>query len=151
MELPDELWKIVKDYQIDHQKHHSKKLKLCHEQLLLDRPFSLKKRTLGLIRAIGHSPTWNTLSTRDIIIFEAGSESPARLKLHAIEITPKQIGLPNQSYWYDRDIILYYGWCYEKDFTIGNRISHIGFMFDNIPKQGRRYNALIDDIEPDYY
>ena len=91
MELPDELWKIVKDYQIDHQKHHHKKLKLCHEQLSLNRPFSLKKRTLGLIRAIGHSPTWNNLSTRDIIIFEDGSESPARLKLHAIEITPKKI------------------------------------------------------------
>ena len=108
MELPDELWNIVKDYQIDKKKHHSKKLKLCHEQLLLNRPFSLKKRTLGLIRAIGHSPTWNTLSTRDIIIFEAGSESPARLKLHAIEITPHRP--PNDRHWHDRDMKLYYGW-----------------------------------------
>ena len=149
MELPDELWKIVKDYQIDHQKHHHKKLKLCHEQLSLNRPYSLKKRTLGLIRGIGHSPTWGNLSTRDIVIFEPGSESSVRLKIHAIEITPKKI--KNQSYWYDRDIILYYGWCYKKDFTVGNRLSHIGFMFDNIPKQGRHYNSLIDDIEPDYY
>jgi len=151
MELPDELWKIVKDYQIDHKKHHHKKLELCHEQLLFNRPYSLKKRKLMLLRGIGHSPTWDTLSTRDIVYFEHGSESPARLKLHAIEITPKRIRSRIPFGQGGRDIILYYGWCYKKDFTVGNRLSHIGFMFDNTHKQGRHYNALTDDIEPDYY
>ncbi len=29
MELPDELWKIVKDYQIDHKKHHKINMESC--------------------------------------------------------------------------------------------------------------------------
>ena len=29
MEFPDELWKIVKDYQIDHKKHHKRNMEPC--------------------------------------------------------------------------------------------------------------------------
>jgi hypothetical protein len=33
MELPDELWKIVKDYQIDHKKHHKRNMEPCLEYI----------------------------------------------------------------------------------------------------------------------
>ena len=38
MELPDDLWKIVKDYQIDYKKHHTKKLRIVHDEMMETRP-----------------------------------------------------------------------------------------------------------------
>ena len=46
MYFPDDLWKIIKDYQIDHKKHHHRKLKLCHKEIFSDhRPVYYKKVT----------------------------------------------------------------------------------------------------------
>ena len=38
MEFPDELWKIVKNYQIDYKKHHTKKLRIVHDEMMKTSP-----------------------------------------------------------------------------------------------------------------
>ena len=38
MEFPDELWGLVKDYQLDYKKNHTKKLKIVHDEMMETRP-----------------------------------------------------------------------------------------------------------------
>ena len=38
MEFPDELWELIKDYQIDYKKNHTKKLRIVHDEMMETRP-----------------------------------------------------------------------------------------------------------------
>ena len=111
MYFPDDLWNIIKDYQIDHKKHHHRKLKLCHEQIFSDhRPVYYKKVILGFSPGIADSPTWHNFSKNKnkISVWTRNNKETMVLTLHAIEITPHRP--PNDRYYHDRDMYLYYGW-----------------------------------------
>ncbi len=110
MELPDELWNLIKDYQIDYKKNHNRRLKLCHGQIFSDhRPVYYKKVTGGFSPGIGGSPTWCNFSKNNHKISINGMV----LTLYAIEITP------NDEYYDVRYIHLYYGWVILKNFDDG--------------------------------
>ena len=83
MYFPDDLWKIIKNYQIDY-----------------------KKMTGGFSPGIGGSPTWCNFSKNNhkISVWTRNNKETMELKLHAIEITP------NDEYYDVRYIHLYYGW-----------------------------------------
>ena len=101
MYFPDDLWNIIKDYQIDYKKNHNRRLKLCHGQIFSDhRPVYYKKVTGGFSPGIGDNPTWCNFSKNNHKISINGMV----LTLHAIEITP------NDEYYDVRYIHLYYGW-----------------------------------------
>ena len=110
MYFPDDLWNIIKDYQIDYKKNHHRKLKLCHEQIFSDhRPVYYKKVILGFSPGIADSPTWHNFTKKNkISCWSRNYEETMKIILHAIEITP-QIP-PNDRYYHDRDMYLYYGW-----------------------------------------
>ena len=92
MELPDELWKIIKDYQIEYKKHHINKLKNVHDELLKNRPMYLRKfiayERITFEQALEFS--WvNFVRDNKTIDAVDGSHYPKhKLHLHAIEIFP---------------------------------------------------------------
>ena len=116
MYFPDDLWNIIKDYQIDYKKNHHRKLKLCHGQIFSDhRPVYYKKVIGGFSPGIGDSPTWEHFSNRnnEISQWTRNNKETMVLTLHAIEITPYS------HYTDERYIILYYGWVYLKKLNDG--------------------------------
>ena len=89
------------------------RLKACQEEFLDNhRPCYFKKVVAGFSPGIADSPTWHKFYKNDSIrIWNHSHLGPMEytvLKLHAIEITPHRP--PNDRYWHDRDMILYYGW-----------------------------------------
>jgi hypothetical protein len=92
MELPDELWRLVKDYQIEYKKHHINKLKIVHNELLENRPMYLK-RFLAYQR-ITFDQAWEFSwvdFVRDNKTIDAvdGSHYPKpKIHLYAIEVLP---------------------------------------------------------------
>ena len=116
MEFPDELWNIIKDYQIDYKKNHNRRLKLCHGQIFSDhRPVYYIKVTGGFSPGIGDNPTWCSFSKNNhkISVWSNNNTETMELKLQAIEITP------NDDYYDVRYIHLYYGWVILKNFDDG--------------------------------
>ena len=89
------------------------KLKACQEEFLDNhRPCYFKKVLLGFSPGIADDPTWHDFARQDTLrIWNQGHVGPMEytvLRLHAIEITPFR--QPNDRYWHDRDMVLYYGW-----------------------------------------
>jgi len=115
MELPDELWRLVKDYQIEYKKHHINKLKIVHDELLKNRPMYLK-RFLAYQR-ITFEQAWqfswvDFVRNNQTIDAVDGSHYPKhKLHLYAIEVFPWK----NQERLFLSNIVLYYGWCRDKD------------------------------------
>ena len=130
MEFPDDLWKVIKDYQIDYKKNHNRRLKLCHEQIFSDhRPVYYKKVTGGFSPGIGDNPTWFSFSKNNNVIscWSNNRLERMKLKLHAIEVTP------NDEYYNVRYIHLYYGWVILKklnDDVFNQRCSSFEFFPD---------------------
>ena len=104
MELPDELWKIVKDYQIDHKKHHHKKLKIVHDEMMNTRHFFTEKIIYEYSKEISDNPNWDYFHYHDFQIDHLGSY--VTLKLHGIAISSYR----NDCFYQGRYINFYYGW-----------------------------------------
>ena len=111
------IWKQLPEdmieYVLSFAPNFRNKLKACQEEYLeKHRPCYFKKVVLGFTPGISDSPTWHNFKKHDTLrIWNRRQEGPMEytvLELHAIEITPYRS--PNDVYWHDRDIILYYGW-----------------------------------------
>lgn len=108
-QLPDELINLVLSF----APNFRDRLKACQEEFLdKHRPCYFKRSLVGFSPGIADSPTWHNFAKNDTIrIWNNRPSGPMEytvLKLHAIEITPHRP--PNDRYWHDRDMVLYYGW-----------------------------------------
>lgn len=107
--LPEEIIEEILSYAPD---YHDNLLR-THKEMLDNRPCYYKKVIAGFSPGIADSPTWDNFKRNDEIRLwklgtGAGPMEYMVLKLHAIEITSHRP--PNDRYWHDRDINLYYGW-----------------------------------------
>ena len=109
--LPEEIIELILSYAPDFRDN----LKHCQKEMLLKhRPVYYKKVICGFSPGIANSPTWHNFSQKNnkIRIWRRGNiygpMEYMELRLHAIEITPHRP--PNDHYWHDRDMYLYYGW-----------------------------------------
>ena len=121
--LPEELIELILSFAPDFRDN----LKRCQKELLLShRPIYYKKVHVGFSPGIADSPTWHNFSKKNnkIRIWRNGNiNGPMEymeLKLHAIEITPHRP--PNERFWHDRDMNLYYGWVKLKNKLVWNTI-----------------------------
>ena len=115
MYFPQELWRLIKDYQIEYKKHHINKLKICHNKLLENRPMYL--RVFYAYARMTFDQAWHFswedfVRNNQTINATDGTHYPKpQLHLHAIEVLPwsskRRLFLSN--------IVLYYGWCRDKD------------------------------------
>ncbi len=105
----DNIYKITntKDY-LEFNLEHKPNLLKCHAEIMENRPYYFKKVVAGFSPGISDDPTWHNFKRNDIITIYSSQGSEYKLKLYAIEITPKR--LTNTVHWHDRDIHLYYGW-----------------------------------------
>ena len=136
MEFPDELWKIIKDYQIEYKRHHINKLKIVHNEILENRPMYLR-RFYGMERMTFEQAfnfSWNDFVRRNQTINSVdGSHYPKhKIHLYAIEVLPwsstRRLFLSN--------IVLYYGWCRDKDREGKYAPCKPGFPLEHFPDIG---------------
>jgi len=106
IDLPEEIIELILSYAPDFRDN----LKKCHTELLQDRPCFYKKVHLGYSPGLADDPMFIADPFINVAIPTPVSNNiqMMSLELHAIEITPKRP--PNDRYWHDRDINLYYGW-----------------------------------------
>ena len=102
MYFPEELWGIIKRFQIQYKLHHFKKLSRCHQELLRDdhRPrYKHKRHAYHLIRTAEEAlhGTWRKFSQTNQFL----QSHP----LCAIEVLPRDCQNVTVG-----DIVLYYGW-----------------------------------------
>ena len=116
MEFPDELWNLIKCFQINYMKHHFLKLQTCHAELLKNRPCYLKRFSgAEFVSLRGREYiSWREFvkdnKTINASVIQFPDHPIAQLKLYAIEILPR-----DEYKIYLDDVILYYGWCRDKD------------------------------------
>ena len=100
-----ELWRIIKDYQIEYKKHHSKKLLHCCNELMKHRPlYEIKIKAIELTTisdCIGNLNPLRNFALRNQIYKTIDNKY---LNLHSIEI------LPRNNEMLLSNIFLYYGW-----------------------------------------
>jgi hypothetical protein len=115
MELPDELWRLIKDFQIEYKKHHINKLKIVHDELLKNRPMYLKK--FIAYQRMTYEQAWEfswvnfVRDNQTIDAYDNSHYPKPKLHLHAIEVLPWN----NHQRLFLSNIVLYYGWCRDKD------------------------------------
>jgi len=135
---------IIIEYILNFAPNFRDNLKRCQEEMLdKHRPCYYKKVLAGFSPGIADSPTWHNFKKNNEIkiwrrspnVENYGRMECMILNLHGIEITPHRP--PNDRFWHDRDMVLYYGWSKPTN----------KYFWDTILK----WNRNSEEFTPGYY